>query len=129
LNIQNIVSHQIAFPGIDSGIGISNVLGDEDLFKEIILMFYEDHSNDADKIEKAILENDRDNSKRLVHTLKGVACSIGAMDLFERIKLLDIALNESKQTEYQLLFDSLKPEFVKVIQGIEVMLADEIKVK
>lgn len=126
MNVQNIVSHQIEFPGIDYDIGISNVLGDEDLFKEIILMFYEDHSNDADKIEKAIVENDRDNCKRLVHTLKGVACSIGAMILFEKVKLLDIAINESKQAEYQVLFDTFKPEFVKVIQGIEVMLADEI---
>lgn len=126
MSVQNIVSHQIAFPGIDYDVGISNVLGDEDLFKEIILMFYEDHSNDADKIEKAILENDRDNSKHLVHTLKGVACSIGAMDIFETIKLLDIAINESNQAEYQSLFDSFKPEFTKVVEGIEIVLRDEI---
>jgi len=126
LNVQSTENHQSPFPGIDYDIGVGNVLGDEDLYKEIVLMFYEDHANDADNIQKALLESDKDNLKRLVHTLKGVSCSIGAMEVFEKIKLLDIAINESNEEEYQLLFDAFKPEFVKVVSGIETVLADEI---
>lgn len=114
------------FPGIDYDIGVGNVLDDDELFKEILIMFYEDHANDGDNIQKAIIDSDQDNCKRLVHTLKGVSCSVGAMNLFECVKLLDIAINENKEDEYQALLDLVKPEFNKVIEGIEVALADKI---
>jgi HPt (histidine-containing phosphotransfer) domain-containing protein len=126
LNVQKIINHQAKFPGIDYDIGLGNVLGDEELFKEIILMFYEDHSDDINKVQKAILQRDRDNCKRLVHTFKGVVCSIGAMTLFEKVKQLDIAINENNESEYQSLFDVVKPEFEKVIQGIETILPDKV---
>lgn len=126
MNIQETVNHQEKFPGIDYDIGLGNVLGDEELFKEIVLMFYEDHSGDANKVQEAILQSDRDSCKRLVHTLKGVVCSIGAMILFEKVKKLDIAINENNESEYQLLFDAVKPEFEKVVQGIETILPNEI---
>ncbi|MDO7084953.1 diguanylate cyclase [Pseudocolwellia sp. AS88] len=126
LNVQSTENQQSPFPGIDYDIGVGNVLGDKDLYKEILLMFYEDHAKDADNIQKALTEFDKDNCKRLVHTLKGVSCSIGAMDLFERVKLLDIAINESNEGQYQMLFDAFKPEFLKVVNGIETVLADDI---
>ncbi len=126
LNVQSTENQQSPFPGIDYDIGVGNVLGDKDLYKEILLMFYEDHAKDADNIQKALTESDKDNCKRLVHTLKGVSCSIGAMDLFERVKLLDIAINESNEGQYQMLFDAFKPEFLKVVNGIETVLADDI---
>lgn len=116
----------ISFPGIDYDIGVGNVLGDDELFQEIMVMFYEDHANDSDSIQKAIVDSDQDGCKQLVHTLKGVACSIGAMDLFEHVKLLDMAINENKKNEYQALLDLVKPEFNKIIQGIEVVLVDKI---
>lgn len=107
------------FPGIDYKIGVGNVLGDEELFKEILLMFYEDHAKDSQNIQKAISELEQDDSKRLVHTLKGVSSSIGAMTLFEKLKLLDFAINEGNKEDYQSLFDAVKPELEKVITGIE----------
>lgn len=123
---QNNESNNTLFSGIDYDIGVGNVLGDDELFKEILVMFYEDHANDSNNIQKAINDSDQDNCKRLVHTLKGVSCSVGAMDLFERIKSLDMAINENKQNKYQALFDLITPEFNKVIKGIEVSLADKI---
>lgn len=117
---------KMQFPGIDYEIGVGNVLGDDEIYKEIILMFYEDHAKDDDNIQKAILGSDPDNCKRLVHTLKGVACSIGAMTLFEQVKLLDIAINERRENDYQGLLDALKPEFTKVMKGIEQVLLNKI---
>ena len=126
MNAQHIESNSASFPGINYEIGVGNVLGDDELFKEIMVMFYEDHANDCNSIQKAIVDSDQNSCKRLVHTLKGVACSVGAMDLFEHVKLLDAAINENKDGEYQTLFNVIKPEFYKVMQGIEVVLADKI---
>lgn len=108
--------------GIDYQIGVNNVLGDENLFKEILQMFYDDHHQDGDNIQQAISNEDHARLKSLVHTLKGVACSIGAMDLFEKTKQLDIAVNENKSASYQNLFDNVAYELERVVSGIKTEL-------
>jgi diguanylate cyclase (GGDEF)-like protein len=110
------------YPGIDFQIGVGNVLGDEDLFDEILVMFYEDHSKDSEKIQQAISSEDQAACKHLVHTLKGVSCSVGAMQLFELTKALDIAINLEDKVNYQRLYEPVATEILKVLSGIEVKL-------
>jgi len=114
------------YPGIDFNVGVNNVLGDKDLFDEILVMFYQDHGKDHLNIEKAIAEQDQKQMKHLVHTLKGVSCSIGAMNLFEYCKKLDTAINEEKPEEIPSLFPPVNEELVKVINGIEAKLSDKL---
>ena len=109
-------------PGIDYTIGVNNVLGDDDLYQDILQMFYDDHHLDKDKIQQAINANDEASIKHLVHTLKGVACSIGAMQLFDNSKALDVAVNEGKSGHYQSLFDNVAHELERVIAGIRAKL-------
>jgi diguanylate cyclase (GGDEF)-like protein len=118
-NSKKIISD---YDGIDFSVGVSNVLGDEDLFKEILVMFYQDHHLDGQKLQNAILEQDIDTAKHLAHTLKGVACSVGAMSLFEVTKALDIAINENKEADFDGLFALLAPELSRVMKGIELHL-------
>ncbi len=110
------------YPGIDFQIGVGNVLGDEELFDEILVMFYEDHSKDSEKIQQAISSEDQAACKHLVHTLKGVSCSVGAMQLFELTKALDIAINLEDKVNYQRLYEPVATEILKVLSGIEVKL-------
>jgi diguanylate cyclase (GGDEF)-like protein len=110
------------YPGIDFQVGVGNVLGDEELFDEILVMFYEDHSKDSEKIQQAISSEDQAACKHLVHTLKGVSCSVGAMQLFELTKALDIAINLEDKVNYQRLYEPVATEILKVLSGIEVKL-------
>ena len=110
------------FVGIDYQVGLSNVLGDEDLFREILKMFFDDHHQDGIKIQKAIDTNDQASMKHLVHTLKGVACSVGAMQLFERTKQLDLVVNEGDKESYQGLFDNVSYELNRVVRSIKTEL-------
>jgi len=114
------------YPGIDYDIGVGNVLGDDSLFAEILVMFYEDHAKDKDKIQEAISNEDQDACKHLVHTLKGVACSVGAMTLFEYAKALDIAINLDEKESYQALFEPTSSELVKIMSGIEEELGEKL---
>jgi HPt (histidine-containing phosphotransfer) domain-containing protein len=106
-------------------VGVGNVLGDEDLFAEILVMFYEDHSNDSEKIQQAISDKDQAACKHLVHTLKGVSCSVGAMRLFELTKALDRAISMEDKTSYQQLYQPVALELVKIVAGIEIKLSDK----
>ncbi|KGJ87669.1 diguanylate cyclase [Colwellia psychrerythraea] len=110
------------YDGIDFDIGVNNVLGDEALFKEILVMFYQDHHLDGQKLQSAILEQDIVTAKHIAHTLKGVACSVGAMDLFEVTKALDLAINENDKNDLDGLFSLLSPELNRVMKGIELHL-------
>lgn len=114
------------YPGIDYQVGVGNVLGDDSLFAEILVMFYEDHAHDKDKIQQAISTDDQDSCKHLVHTLKGVACSVGAMTLFEYAKALDVAINLDEKESYQALFNPTSLELTKIMSGIEEELADKL---
>jgi len=109
-------------PGIDYQIGVNNVLGDDALYKEILNMFLQDHGEDRDNIARAIAEDDEARLKSLVHTLKGVACSIGAMELFEHCKCLDVAVNEHNSAKYNELFEPVAEQLDKVYQGIRAAL-------
>ncbi|GAA5137165.1 diguanylate cyclase [Thalassotalea piscium] len=114
------------YAGIDFDIGVNNVLGDEGLFEEILVMFYQDHKQDKDKIAQAINDNDLLTLKSLTHTLKGVACSIGAMELFNHTKALDNAANDQKLQEFDYLFKPVALAINKVINGIETTLGDKL---
>ncbi|XQW86612.1 diguanylate cyclase [Thalassotalea piscium] len=114
------------YPGIEYEIGVSNVLGDESLFEEILVMFYQDHHQDKTKIAQAINDNDLLTLKSLSHTLKGVACSIGAMELFEHTKALDLAANEQKTQEFEYLFKPVALALDKVVSGIKEKLSEKV---
>jgi diguanylate cyclase (GGDEF)-like protein len=110
------------YDGIEFDVGVSNVLGDKELFKEILVMFYQDHHLDGEKLQSAIENKDTHSVKHLAHTLKGVACSVGAMDLFEVTKALDIAINDNKEDDIDRLFSQLSPELTRVMKGISSQL-------
>jgi len=110
------------YDGIEFDVGVNNVLGDKELFKEILVMFYQDHHLDGEKLQSAIDSKDIDSVKHLAHTLKGVACSVGAMDLFEVTKALDTAINDNKQDDIDDLFSQLSPELNRVMKGISLQL-------
>jgi len=113
---------EIDFLGIDSKVGMSNVLDDRDLFIEILQMFYQDHYQDADKLKQAIQSNNDAETKHLAHTLKGVACSVGAMELFDLTKALDIAVNNNENHKFMMLYQALAPELNRVMDDIKVKL-------
>jgi len=122
LKDQTNLTAEITYDGIDFSVGVSNVLGDQALFKEILVMFYQDHHLDGKKLKEAIQEQDTDTAKHIAHTLKGVACSVGAMDLFEATKALDLAINNNQQEKFDALFSLLSPELTRVMTGIELHL-------
>lgn len=105
--------------GIDYQIGVGNVLGDDDLFREILQMFHDDHHHDGEKIQQAITNQDYAQLKSVVHTLKGVSSSIGAMELFEQTKILDIAINQQDADNYQRLFENVSFQLTRVISTIK----------
>ena len=113
------------FSGIDYSIGIANVLGDELLFKDILKMFYQEHEQYNEKLRTALLANDIKTAKYILHNLKGVSCSIGAMTLFEHAQTLENAIGNGELHRLMPLFDAgVDLELSTVLIGIKNQLLE-----
>lgn len=110
------------FDGIEYTIGLNNVLGDESLFEEVLVMFYQDHHQDGEKLRLALKKQNIEKAKEIAHTLKGVACSIGAMNLYEATKALEHAMNNDQNQNYENLLITVLPELNKIIKDIALKL-------
>lgn len=123
-SIELALVDDFSLEGVEVTVGLNNVLGDKALYFEILQMFYQDHKNDGDKLKQAISEQDYDTAKHVSHTLKGVSCSVGAMNLFELTKTLDNAIS-AKETDLQVLLAGVDDHLQKVMQSIQMAVVKE----
>ena len=81
----------IEIAGIDFNIGISRSGGNLDLYLEILEAFHEDGMELSKRIKSSIESNDIPLYTIHVHALKSAAANIGALDLSEAAKALEMA--------------------------------------
>jgi signal transduction histidine kinase/CheY-like chemotaxis protein len=97
---------------LDTEAGIENMFGDVQLYLEILYTFYTDYNTFLKGLDIMFQEEDDEDLAIEVHTIKGLAATIGAMDLHE------IAVKfESKLRENKFDFDSYS-KFVKVFKKL-----------
>ena len=80
------------FPGIDATEGLLRVGGNVELYQRLLTEFVDDHGQDDEKLTTMLSENNIDDARRLVHTLRGVAGNIGASNLQRHSAALEQAL-------------------------------------
>lgn len=95
-------------PGIDLAQGLARVDGNSKLYTRILQMFITDYTSISRRIETALNNNDLKSVERLVHTVKGVAGTIGAQSLAKAALTLEQSTNKEEQTyEELILFDKV----------------------
>jgi HPt (histidine-containing phosphotransfer) domain-containing protein len=106
-------------PGIDRIAGLRRVAGNETLYHKLLLDFHRDYATSADRIRAAISKNRFTDAERLAHTLKGVAGSIGAIDLQRATEELNSALRLNSLEKAVVLLADADQELSLVIRGLE----------
>ncbi|MHB8866142.1 MAG: Hpt domain-containing protein, partial [Pirellulaceae bacterium] len=117
-----------ALPGIDRATGLMRVAGNEALYHKLLLDFHRNYADTVDRVRTALAESQSTDAERLVHTLKGVAGNIGAMDLHRAAEELDSALRLSDSVKAGTLLPDVECELSIVIKGLEP-LAQHAKAK
>jgi two-component system sensor histidine kinase/response regulator len=79
-------------PGIDVAQGLKRVAGNRKLYLKLLREFHRDYPAAVGTIQEAIAGNRLEEALRLAHTLKGVAGSLGAMNLFADAGEIESAL-------------------------------------
>jgi CheY-like chemotaxis protein len=80
--------------GLDSFNGLRRVLGKKALYRSMLRKFITGQKSAVAEIAGALQENSWESAERLVHTLKGVAASIGATAVAFLATQLESALTE-----------------------------------
>jgi PAS domain S-box-containing protein len=106
-------------PGINRATGLRRVAGNETLYGKLLLEFHRDYATSIDRVRAALGEGRLTDAERQVHTLKGVAGNIGAMDLHRAAQELDSALRRGDLEEAGLFLPEVERELSRVVNGLE----------
>ncbi|MBF0195364.1 MAG: response regulator [Magnetococcales bacterium] len=104
-------------PGVDMNAGVARLGGNRASYLKLLQKFATNQEHAVNKIQVALQEGDRELAIRLAHTLKGTTASIGAMELS----------NIAKDLELKLITDQGDPEqsqLIAVADGLATLIAN-----
>jgi HPt (histidine-containing phosphotransfer) domain-containing protein len=107
-----------SLPGIDKATAMQRLGGNTVALRQILLNFLHDHHDDAQNIRRALETGDLPLAKRIVHTLKGIAGSIGATEVQPAATALDTALAQGTSDSYGQLLEEQESTLALVTRGL-----------
>ncbi len=87
--------------GIDLSWGLKRVGGNKKLFLKLLNDFNRNHSGSCHQLEKMFQSNSIEEARRLVHTIQGVSGNIGARDLQDIARTIEIFIRENQGANEQ----------------------------
>ena len=95
-NTDNVLSSIV---GLDSAFGLQSVRGRMDSYRRLLAKFSENHINDFMGIRKNLAAGNRDEARRLAHSLKGVSATLGAVLINKTAVALEKAIKEGENMD------------------------------
>jgi len=105
---------------LDRQQGLENMDGNERLYHQVLIEYYNENQNTLDKLEAAVREKKYANAAQIVHKIKSSSGSIGAKSLHDIAVSFQKALVEEKESEIVVL----QKRFSKLLK----LLLEELKV-
>ncbi|WP_027186587.1 hybrid sensor histidine kinase/response regulator [Desulfovibrio inopinatus] len=112
------VLHFPSIEGLDTAQGLRNVNGNTELYKRVLLTTLREHRNVTNTVDHLLMRGDIHSARRLVHSLKSVAGTIGAEKLREASIILEIVLHAGTANSSALLAEWTS-EVHRVINALE----------
>lgn len=92
-------------PGIDMQQGLKNVVGNVQLFRDLLLKFYQGYSDAETRLAAFLQAGDVDSALQMLHAMKGVAANLAMPELKACIETLEQTLKKPWQYEPEILTD------------------------
>jgi signal transduction histidine kinase/CheY-like chemotaxis protein len=106
-------SKKVYLDFLDTEQGIDNMGGDEAFYLEILYQFFNDYKTYDKSLQSLFKGEDAADLIIEIHTIKGLAATIGATDLHEKAKIIEASLRTDK-------YDS--PKFNKFIKELQLVI-------
>ncbi len=114
-------------PGLDVETSIKRVMGNKNLYLDLLMRFATGQRETPLKIHEALVSGDRQLAERLAHTVKGIAGNIGAAELHVAAgnleHAIDIGVPDTEINEMLAILESVVSE---TIQRIDIGLKAEM---
>ncbi len=107
------------FPGLDTVAGVSEIAGDADLYRNLLIKFRQDYKSAPEKIGKAIEKGNAEVAHLLLHAIKGVAGVLGAAEVRDHAETLESALLAQDTAATQQTLALFSDALTLVIQSID----------
>jgi HPt (histidine-containing phosphotransfer) domain-containing protein len=65
--------------GLDVADGLKRVRGRASIYQRLLLMYIDGHQNDMDKLREKLAAGEQEEARRVAHSLKGAAGSLGVV--------------------------------------------------
>jgi two-component system, sensor histidine kinase and response regulator len=109
---------------LDKALALSRAGGDEELLREIAVLFLDDYPHIVEQLRVAIAKGVARDIEHHAHSLKGSVSNFGAKEVFEAALTLErngregaLADVEPSFQRLQTALDRLKPELESLIAG------------
>lgn len=104
-------------PGIDKADGLKRMMNKPALYEKVLRDFHARFMDESKHIRAALAAGDFPNAERRAHSTKGLAGTIGALDLQDAAKELEKTLHGGKMPP-ETVFAQFENELQTVIAGI-----------
>jgi signal transduction histidine kinase/CheY-like chemotaxis protein/HPt (histidine-containing phosphotransfer) domain-containing protein len=109
-------------PGIDRQSGLELHLNRPDFYLKSLHAFRQDFAGTGEQVATALAAGDRDEARRLAHSLRSVAASLGAQALADAARELEQALHDGKaESELSSLLGRFGTALEQVIDGLAAL--------
>ncbi|WP_321417852.1 ATP-binding protein [uncultured Desulfobacter sp.] len=108
-------------PGINIKAGLNITQNNVKLYRKLLIKFLDDQANFVETFKNAWKRNDTNAAKIAAHTLKGVAGTLGMMDLSTCASALELAVKEASKN-VETLLDDVSAELKYVLAGLQQTL-------
>ncbi len=108
-------------PGINCSEAMMRLNGNIRLFKKLLVEFKGKNANIIEKLQIVLANGDTQTAHYLSHTLKGVAGTLGAMEVFTAAQSLESALRQEKHALVERLVKNLEKSLLPVFEAADVV--------
>ncbi len=116
----------LRLPGIDTASGIEMVGGNEKLYRQLLIMFYEKHSNAKTDLQEALRNDDVELAARLAHSIKGASVALGANALSKTSGIIEATIREGKNIE-EISWSDFSLQLDKVLEALGKLVSEADK--
>ncbi|MBB2493384.1 response regulator [Aquipseudomonas ullengensis] len=105
-------------PGVDMASGLRRVLGKPELYQRLLSKFAASQADFPGQLRSALAAGESDSAERLIHSLKGLAGNLGALDLAAQAATLESAIKDARHEELGTLLAELEHSLASLVGAI-----------
>ncbi|MEO5340774.1 MAG: response regulator [Magnetococcus sp. MYC-9] len=109
-------------PGIDTRCGLDHAAGSTRLYRSLLEGWVNHHLQDLDELQATLESGRQSRAMQLLHTLKGVAGTLGATRLAALAAEVESCLRRNENLGPYALTPAFREEFVRVAASVQRLL-------